>query len=375
MSQRIEDPKQRRSPRDTELETAMRRFFALSAADQLRAFEQIRDYLAAGAPAATRADREIGQRADSLAALTRVAEYLELNGTAPTTEQFDDVARKLRLGWTSGKVVRVWGRWRFACEALVGAKPRLTAAQRSLRHRNSGLKRSHEDYLTAVRLWLATAPSLLRVADYNAWAAEHNEGLNDDEPPVPKAHTARSALALSWLDVLRVANGEVALDEVEKWTASKHADWTSGPHDFVGQLSGAQILKVSANHFHNLSHKTGFPTPVAIFAGRRHARVWLREDLETYRETGAAPKRKRDSLRHLYYGTTELAPLVGLTRPSLSHKRRGVGVPATTGRVGGFIYWLKRDADRWIRENRELVERRLSSHPIKRRPTTPTKVA
>jgi len=41
--------------------------------------------------------------------------------------------------------------------------------------------------------------------------------------------------------------------------------------------------------------------------------------------------------------------------------------PPPTGRVGGFLYWLRRDADRWTRENKELVERRFARGPLTRR--------
>lgn len=365
MGQRIEDPSRRRSPRDTELETAMRRFFELSAADQLRAFEQMRDYLGAGASLPTKVNREIEQRAESLVALARVAEHLGLNGDAPTAEQFDQVAGKLKLGWTSGKVIRAWARWRFACDALRGGRTRPTATQQSLRHRSIGIKRNREDYLTAVRLWLVTNPPLVRAADYDAWAQEYNDALEDGELPVLKTAAIRLALALSWKDIVRVGRGEVDFDQAEKRSISDRGDWTNGPHDLVGQLSGAQILKISANRFEYMSQRPGFPTPAATFGSRRNVRAWLREDLEVYRETGKARKRKRNGLRSRYYGTFELAPLVGVAPARLVDKRSDGYVPPPTGRVGGIAYWLKRDADRWIRDHKDLAERRLARRPKK----------
>jgi len=368
VGQRIEDPRRRRSPRDTELELAMRRFFELSAADQLRAFEQMRDFLGTGAPSLAKVDLQIEQRAESLAALARVAEHLGLNGAAPTTEQFDQVARELKLGWTSGKVIRVWARWRFACDALRGGRTRLTAAQLSLRHRSIGLTRKHEDYLTAVRLWLATSPPLVRRVDYEAWAREYNDALKDGELPVLGSKAITLALTLSWKDIVRVGRGEIGFDQAEKRSISERADWTSGPHDLVSQRSGAQILKINAGNFQWASRKPGFPTPIVIFARKRNTRAWLREDLEVYCETGKAPKRKLNGLRHLYYSTVELAPLVGVKPGTLSEAGRASPTPPPTGRVGSTLYWLKRDADRWIRDNKALVERRLARGPITTRP-------
>jgi hypothetical protein len=58
---------------------------------------------------------------------------------------------------------------------------------------------------------------------------------------------------------------------------------------------------------------------------------------------------------------------VGVRPVSLVDKKSARNLPPPTGRVGGIVYWLKRDADRWIRDNKDLVERRLARGPIKRR--------
>lgn len=359
--------RKRRSARDAELDAVMQRFFDLSAGDQLRAFERAREFLGGGAPVETRADREITRRSDSLAALTRVADHLGLNGRAPTVKEFDRVAVALGLEWTARRVGHVWGRWRFACDALLGERPRLTAEQQALRHRFSGRKRSADDYLTALRLWAATNPPLARAADYNVWVRQHNDQLVDAELPLPHAATIRSSLAIRWIDALRIGRGEITVEQAATRTISPRKDWTSGPHNLVGLKSAAQILRVGEGHCDYLSWQPGFPTPVAIFSHGRAVRAWLRPDVERFRETGKAPTRKRDGLRSRYYNTFELAPLVGLTPVSLIDKRLGDLAPTPTGRVGGIVYWLKRDADRWIRENKDLIEQRQARGRIPRR--------
>lgn len=346
--------------RDAELDIVMQRFFALSAADQLRAYEGLRDYLGADVPMETKADRQINRRADSLAAVAQVADHLGLEGRAPTVKQFDSVARELGLSWTARTVGEAWGRWRFACDAHLGEPPRLTASQRSLRRRLSGVKRSHDDYLTAVRLWLATDPPLERPDDYDAWAREHNNGfLQDGELPVPGATAIRYALALAWRDAVRVGRGEASLDEVSKLSTAPRDDWTKGPHDLISLISAARVLGISMGSCLHRSFRPEFPTPVAHFSVKRQVRAWLRGDIEIYRDTGVAPKRQLNGLRGRYYGTEELAALTGVAPVSLS-TARGYNAPRATGRVGGCVYWLKKDADRWIRQNKELIERRLA---------------
>jgi hypothetical protein len=355
----------RRTTRDVELESAMRRFFDLPPADQLRAFERMCDYLGAGAPKLTKADKQIEDRAASLVALARVVDHLGLDGSAPTTAQFDRVAREFELGWTSAKIVRVWGRWRFACAVLLGDRPRRTAAQQALRDRSVGFARSREDYLTAVRLWLATKPAKFRSSDYDLWAREYNDLLADDEIAVPGHSTIREGLALSWPDVVAVGRGEMSVDEAERKTRSPHADWSVGPHDLVGQLTGAQILKLGTSQFQRFSRQPGFPTAVLIFnKGTRPVRTWLRGDLEMYRDTGKAPAREENGLRFCYYRAQELAPLLGVRRGTLTDKTQNV--PPPTGRVAGICYWLKRDADRWIRENKALIELRVARPSLRR---------
>jgi hypothetical protein len=54
---------------------------------------------------------------------------------------------------------RAWVRWRFAAEDFSVHRVRVTASQRALQRAHSGRKRTHEDYLTALRLCLT--PNLL----------------------------------------------------------------------------------------------------------------------------------------------------------------------------------------------------------------------
>lgn len=365
MGQRIDDPKQRRSARAAELDMAMRRFFDLSVADQLRAYEHMRDFLGASAPAQSAADREIEQRDASLAALERVREQLGLDGKAPSVKEFDRVSRELGLGWTARRVGYVWGRWRFACDALLGERPRLTAVQQSLRHQFAGRKRSYEEYVTALRLWLATEPPLVRMDDYTAWARQHNATLQGDEAPLPRGTAIVTALEIGWPDAVRWGRGEIEFEQARKGSGSSYQDWTTGPHDLIGLATAAEILGLRKSACKHASYKPEFPTPTLSFVRGRTVHAWLREDIEVYRDTGKAPKPRGDGLRARYYTTDEFASLIGVLPLSILSKR--AVAPPPTGCVGGVYYWLKRDADRWIRANRELIERRFARGPHRRR--------
>jgi hypothetical protein len=49
------------------------------------------------------------------------------------------------------RVVRAWGRWRFATDAFIGHRAPTSAHQRALNRAYTGKRRTHEDYLTALR--------------------------------------------------------------------------------------------------------------------------------------------------------------------------------------------------------------------------------
>lgn len=364
MGHRSDDLKQVRSARDAELDSAMQRFFDLSAADQLRAYEHLRDFLGAAAPAQTAADLEIEQRRESLAALEQAREHLGLEEKAPTVAQFDRVSRELDLGWTARRVGDVWGRWRFACEALLGERPRLTAVQHSLRHRFAGRKRRYEDYATALRLWLASDPPLVRRADYTLWARQYNDTLKEGEMPLASGPAIAAVLEITWSGAVRWARGEITFEEAAKRPVPPRQDWSSGPHNLIAIGTVADLLGVGVSSGRYHSQKPDFPNPVVVFAGGRTVRTWLREDVELYRDTGKAPKRRRDHLRAQYYDVREMASLIGVLPGSILYAE--VHHPPPTGCAGGVFYWLKRDADRWIRENRELIERRLKRAHMKR---------
>jgi hypothetical protein len=341
----------RHSPADTELEALVAAFFDLSAKDQLRAYEQIRTVIGR-VVAPNEVDVKQEKRADSLVAVGRVAEHLSLD-RPPTAPEFDRAAKELGLGWTSSSVGRAWVRWRHACEAFDGEKPRMSNEQRQLMGHYSGRGRRHNDYLAGIRLWLTTNPPLLSEAAYDAWVLDYNYSPRGKENPLVGASTARKQLATPWRDLLRVARGEVTLEDAERTRVASRGDRSEGPHDIIGSSSAARLLWVGLPYFHNLSHRPEFATPVLIISG---SRGWLRDDVEVYKNTQRPPRRRPDELRKHYYDMAEVAALVGLGARSVG--RGGAKAPKEVGSFGGHRYWLKRDVDNWCRQHHELIARR-----------------
>ena len=99
----------------------MRRLYALTRADHLRAFFALRDYLGEDAGVATAVETELERREAALEAIRQVADHLRLPaGQAMTTDQFNAGAVEKGSDWQSGQVIRAWGRWPQAMNAYRG---------------------------------------------------------------------------------------------------------------------------------------------------------------------------------------------------------------------------------------------------------------
>lgn len=341
----------------------MRRFLALQPADQLRAYEQMREYLSA-ATRETRADRELRDRIEALDAIRKVADHLGLpEQKAPTVEQFNEHAPSVAPGWNVSKVGRAWGSWRFACDVHRGERPRLSARQRSLRGKVAGRRRTREEHLTSVRRWLATDPPGERVSDYEAWRQEANANLAEDELPAPTYKTMHHEFPIAWADRIRVARGEIALEEARLARTGSQADWTRGSHELVALPWISKRLRVSRAQAYRTTHKPEFPRH-ALVLGR--TRVWLREDVDAYAEGRAFPRRKPGWLQPEYLSITETAELIGLKRGSLHNPRTVIPEPA--GRVARQPYWLRAEVEQWMREHPKRGSRRYRASAAKPAP-------
>lgn len=333
-----------------ERELALQRFYALLPKDQLAVYRAARDYLAARIHE-TKRGRLVEERAAAIDALEAVASHLKLEpGVAPTPRQFDEAAHALDLRcgrgqrWNRSRVGRAWGKWRFAKEVFLGRRLRDSADQRAWRRATAGRVRTQEAAVVAIRLWLATNPTKETVRDYETWAAEHDDVLKAGELPLPNATTIRNRIPITWADIVRLARGEISLDEGRPRRRHVRRRHAHGDHELisaagVGALLGTQSRALTKQQLSEPS----FPTPVVVL---NRVRLWLREDVVAYKRGGKVPERKQNELRHLYLTTAEVMKATGLSRSGL--EQRAHGVPAPAIKAGSINLWLRTEVDEWL---------------------------
>lgn len=340
----IADPPRRKTAR----QAVWRRFVELDYADQIEFCVELAQYMPAAHGAAL-IDPELRARRDSLEALRRVTEHLGLDHP-PTAKEFDVVRKELGLDWSSAKLVRTWGYWDTAKDALLGSRPRPTAAASALRRRFAGSKRRREESLTAVRIFVRSDSASDYALDYDAFVAEYNNALPEGELPLPRAATVRHDLCLPWTEVVAVARGEASL-EAPSAERRGRGEWTRGPHDLIGSATVGHVLGATANAVYYRTQDSRFPRPVAKI-GRR--RVWLRDDVAAYAAGEEVPERVDYELQDIYVDADEYAEAVGVTKSGARYK----GGVEPAGMAAGCLYWLRAEVEAWVRENRALVEGR-----------------
>jgi hypothetical protein len=334
-----------------ELETVLRRFGDLTTRAQLRAFEVIREYLGEELKE-TEADREVDERQAALEVMRRVAEELGLpEGQAPTTTQFNEVSKRLGLGWSASRVGRAWGRWRFACEAFTGHHVRKTARQNVLIEAKTGKRRAYENYLTALRLWLDTNPAVEEITAYDAWAREFNDDLSPEQLPVTRWHAIYTNLRISFSDALRVARGEKALADCEPLRGNHSEEY--GP--LVSTRWIARERELSEHHAKNVTHRPDFPKPIVNLS---RTRAWLKEDVEAYFAGRPFPVREEYELQGEYLSLVELAALMG--KPPRRLVSQTMRKPEPAGQVSRRHYWRRDEVERWLKENGRPARRKAA---------------
>lgn len=353
-----------------ELNTALERFYALSPRDQLAAFELIREYLGASAPE-TKHDRELRERAESLAALEKVATQVGLpKGRGPTTTQFKAEAPDVAPEWNVSRVTRLWGRWRFAVDAYEGRRMRATADQIALRLGEPLRPYSEEECLNALRTWLASEPRRATMEHYTRWHIEYNDRLPAGERRLPSSSTIKNRLQVWFDEALKVARGEVELAEAqrnhaERVSRGRRHDWTRTEHDLVGIQWVARCAGTAVAVAARRTHQAGFPPP-ALTLGKR--RAWLREDVESYYHGEPLSEREANWLQPLYLSSVQAAAMVGRDRGALLLNLDTLPKPA--GRVAGELFFLRSEVEQWVRDNPEFVGRpRAGRRPRSAPPT------
>lgn len=305
----------------------------------------------------TQADRELRQRQEALAALRRVQAHLGRDCDAKLTpREFDQAAPELGLEWNSAKVVRAWERWRLATEALVGNRVPPSPTRRVRRRETGGKSRTHEEYLTAVRAWLASEPDSRSSAAYEAFVAEHDERREGDEPPLPRYQAIRIGLSLHWSEIVAVAVGKMTLAEASKRATDAIGD-EEGEETLIGRTTVARLLGRGHSHIGTLLAQETFPRPVARLYGNRY---WRRGDIVAYGEGRPFATRREGEFQAEVLDSRELATLLGLTRKALRTRlweERWDVLPRPSGHDAKFPYWRRADVEEWLAGRRLQAER------------------
>lgn len=356
----IEKPKRTQDHR--EFEATLRRALDLNDADRLRLMEVLsQDAASSDASRAggeeAQADREARQRLEALAALRMVQAHLGRAEDAKVTpREFDQVAEDLGLDWNSARVVRIWERWRLAIQALVGERVPPSPTRRVRRREIGGGTRTHEEYLTAIRTWLASEPASHSFAAYDAFVAEHDETRGEGEPPLPRYHAVRLGLNLHWPTIVDVAAGQITLAEATEQAIEAIGN-EEGQETLIGRTTVARLLGRGHSHVGTLTEHTGFPKPVARLYGHRY---WRRGDIAAYGEGLPFTDRKEGASQAEVLDSGELAELLGLTRRVLRSRmweERWDVLPPPSGHDARYPYWRRAAVEAWLAERGRETER------------------
>jgi predicted DNA-binding transcriptional regulator AlpA len=340
---------------NSERREVLRRFFALAEADQLLVYTEIRADLGSLAGPKTELDRQLEERARALEALARVATHLRKRGQladdrAPTSRQFQAVARQLEPQWNPSRVIRAFGSWRSAQGALLGGSVGRRPSQARARVDAGGRARIRREPLEALESWLRTNPLDHGRGNYENWAREENAKGSDAVPfPGPLAITA--GLGLSWPRAVAVAEGKLTLDAARAAQAEEVLG-DLGDDDLTGSEGVALLLGIPISALPRTTGRSDFPKPVAKL-GR--VRAWLVGDVRAFARAETVPKRQVQEWQARVVLSRELAEILGLELASmhaLIHERNWHLVPEPDGRVGNLHYWWKATVENWRRDNK-----------------------
>jgi predicted DNA-binding transcriptional regulator AlpA len=318
----------------------LRRALDLSPRDQLRILEALSAHLVSEFGFEIKRDREIQARVAALDALAAAAAHLDLApGAAPKLPEYRQAARETALPLSHQQVIRAWGRWETAVQVYEGERPPLSPAQLATRRTMLGARRAHEDMLDGVRQWLATSPASTALADYRTWARAENDRRDESEPRlVENADYLRLRLGVAWLDVIAAARGEV---DIEQRAAERLRSLLDEAGPLIGIGVVARLLGTVPSVIVKYASRSTFPRSVATVEGDR---VWLRSDIEAYRDGRRFPRRTENEWQDRLMDSSEIAGRLGISRDrvrSLIYEERWDRIPRPAGKVSRRYYWLR----------------------------------
>ena len=318
-------------------------------------FDALREDLAGVLSDENPETRLVQERKEALVVMNRVAEHLDLPADkAPTAKQFNEVVDQLVEGWDSGRVIRLWERWRLAKDSYLGTRRINSPASRKRRGRLAGhIKRGkrEERYFDSVKRWLDSEPELLTKPAYDEFAEIYNADLRVGDQPLIRAETIRRGLPLDWLNVVAVARGDLTMDEALKAELAEQLP-TNRKDALVGVAAIARLLNRPQIKVESLaSEDKNFPVPVAHIRGHR---AWLYEDMKLYKRGLAAPKRTEDELQSRFMDAHELGARLALNFRTLQRiiwDQRWDRAPQPEGAIAtGYYYWKRDKVETWLKQ-------------------------
>lgn len=327
-------------------------FGALTGEEQLLAYEAITEYLQAGEKRLV-VDPELQERAEALRVMRSVVEHVGLADAAKLrVRDFDAAPEEVRDGWSHSRVLRAWGTWTLARQALTGGRKTETARQRALRSAFGTRRLMSDDYLAGVREWLATDPPKVTEPAYHDWVRERNRSLQEGALPYPGPQSIRMGLNLLWRTVVEIVRGEITIEEAKKDEFRHTRSFSTGEHDLVRRMDIAIIAGKHPSIADKMTHRHDFPTTVLVIGNRRY---WLREDIEAYVAGEPFPERTENELGHLYVNRQQVAAMLGVRSDSINKLRN---MPEPVFKAQADRLWRRSDIEAFKKERERLGVRR-----------------
>ena len=158
-------------------------------------------------------------------------------------------------------------------------------------------------------MWLATDPPQQTSTSYADWVREWNASLPEGETPFAGLGAIHRGLNLGWDAILRVARGEISIDEVRAEAPEYVPSVSTGEHDLVRRGDIRLIAGEPGWKIDHMIRRDDFPVAALVIGQRK---FWLREDVEAYLRGEELPERTENELGHLYVNATQAAEILGL---------------------------------------------------------------
>jgi hypothetical protein len=150
----------RHQAKDKPWQAVLRRILEMPSQDQERLYAALGDMLEGPPGEEPVHGREMRLRLEAVKSMEAAAAYLGLpEGQAPTTKEYQRAARETDLPMNWPTVYRAFEkRWKLACDFYEGQRIPLTSSQRATRRAALGTRRSHEEPIECIRLFLNQDP-------------------------------------------------------------------------------------------------------------------------------------------------------------------------------------------------------------------------